>query len=720
MSPDELLSGLTEPQREAVMHGAGPLLVLAGPGSGKTRVITHRAAYLAQTVARPWHILAITFTNKAAREMGDRLQRLAADGITCSTFHSFCARLLRMYGERAGLERNFSIFDESDQLSAMKKAVERAELSTENFTPSRVLNVIGRAKNDMLTPAEVENRGGGWQDKAIARAYSAYEAILAEQNAVDFDDLLLKTAWMLRDHEDLREQLGEKYRYILVDEYQDTNHAQYMIARLLAMKHENLCVTGDPDQSIYAWRGANLHNILQFEEDFPNAVVVRLEQNYRSTPQILAAADAVIAHNRKRKKKKLWTENAAGPEVCVAECEDNEAEAAFLARQIRRHADEGGKFSDVAVFYRVNALSRRVEAALRDAQVPYQVARGVAFYQRKEIKDVLAYLKVAANPLDQVALERIINVPSRGIGKTTVERVLAHAVQARRSPLELLSKPEEIPGIARGVRPLQTFAQFMADLGTTALSGTVQDAIEFVVRNSGLVAMWGKDEDDDALDNANELINAAAEYDRQHADGSGSLTDWLQQVSLVSDVDAIDPDMGAVTLMTLHAAKGLEFDTVFIVGVEDGLLPHQRSQNERADIEEERRLCFVGMTRAERSLTLTSAKWRDFRGMIQRTSRSPFLKELPKEGVQRIEIDKDGETETDEIDENDLPESSMEFIDWRRGQLVRHPQFGVGRVMWIEPQRRHTRAGVAFAAYGEKTLILEYAKLELVESHEED
>jgi len=712
----DLLEGLTGPQREAVTHGDGPLLVIAGPGSGKTRVITHRAAYLARTVTSPERILAITFTNKAAGEMADRLERLGVGrGMTCCTFHSLCARLLRIHAEPAGLRPNFSIFDEAEQLAAMKEAVRRADLSTDNFPPRQMLAVVSHAKNRMCPPEQFREEAAGWQDKKIAEVYETYNRVLAEQNAVDFDDLLLKTARLLADYRDLRAALEQRYRYVLVDEYQDTNHAQYLIARGLSLEHRNLCVTGDPDQSIYAWRGADLSNILEFEQDFPDAKVVRLEQNYRSTPEILRAADAVIAHNRRRKAKTLWTENGAGEPVCVAECEDPHGEARFIARRIREYAEAGGRYGDVAIFYRVNALSRSIEGGLRDARIPYQVARGVAFYQRREIKDVLAYLKVAVNPDDEVSLLRIINTPTRGIGKKTIERLRSRATQGGWSVMEILARPEVLRELGRAERALQSFAALMRDVQTTVAHGTVQDAVEFVVRHSGLLAMWGSADDEDAMENVEELINAAAEYDRQHADGSGSVLDWLQQICLVSDVDAIDERLGAVTLMTLHAAKGLEFDVVFMVGLEQGLLPHERSEIERADIEEERRLCFVGMTRARRRLTLTHARWRDFRGVTYRRSKSIFLKELPESEVEWLRIGPDGEVDSErEDDEPELPASSLDFLDWRKGQLVRHPEFGVGRVLWIQPRNRRTHAGVYFSAYGEKTLVLEYANLEVI------
>ena len=720
MGPEELLEDLTDPQREAVTHAEGPLLVLAGPGSGKTRVITHRAAYLARTVTEPRHVLAITFTNRAANEMAGRIHRLAVGpGITCSTFHAFCARLLRIHADRvAGIAANFSIFDEADQTAAMKDATDREGLSPENFPAGRILSRVSRAKNDMILPDAFEAQAGDWQDKTTARLYRAYEAVLAEQNALDFDDLLVRIARLLGEDAELRDQLQDRYRYVLVDEYQDTNRAQYLIARGLALDHENLCVTGDPDQSIYAWRGANLHNILEFEEDFPDAKVVRLERNYRSTPQILSAADAVIAHNRRRKKKTLWTSNEAGPAIRVAECEDAAAEAGFIASEVAQHVEAGGRYGDAAVFYRVNALSRSIEGALRTHNIPYQVARGVAFYQRKEIKDVLAYLKVVANPQDRVALLRIINVPARGIGKSTVQRVLAHAEATGTTALEAIARAIEIDGVTRAGRHLRSFADLLGELAGIAERGLVQETIEWLVRHSGLSAMWSQADDENAIENVSELISAAAEYDHQHADGTGSLTDWLQQVSLVSDIDAVDPELGAVTLMTLHAAKGLEFDRVFVAGVEDGLLPHRRSETEQADVEEERRLCFVGMTRTRQALTLTCARWRDRRGATRRTSRSVFLAELPADGVDWITAGQEDITRGADDHEPAMPASAVDYLEWRRGQLVRHPDYGLGRVIWIRPTSTRTHAGVAFNTCGQKTLVLEYANLELVELDE--
>jgi DNA helicase II / ATP-dependent DNA helicase PcrA len=718
MGVEQLLEGLNEPQREAVMHAQGPLLVLAGPGSGKTRVITHRAAYLARTVTEPWHVLAVTFTNKAANEMSERIGQLdVGPGITCCTFHSFCARLLRIHADRAGLGPNFSIFDQPDQLAAVKDAIEHSQLSSENYTPSRMLEMISRAKNDMISPEEYEATASEWTAKAVAPVYRAYEQTLAGQNALDFDDLLLRTARLLGDDPELRDKLQDRYRYVLVDEYQDTNHAQYLIARGLALDHENLCVTGDPDQSIYAWRGANINNILEFERDFPTTKVVRLEQNYRSTPQILAAADEIIHHNRKRKHKKLWTQNENGPPIRVVEAEDAHEEARHVAEAIAEHVAAGGRYGDAAIFYRVNALSRVLEETLRQGRIPYQVARGVAFFHRKEIKDSLAYLRLAANPQDRVAFMRIVNVPARGIGDKTLKQIMAQADNLRVPPMEAIRAHKGLKLPARTTRQIESFVELIAGVTAVAAGGIMQKTVEHAVLNSGLRAMWHQANDDDAIKNVDELITDAAEYDEAHPDGTGSITDWLQQISLMSDVDAFDSEMGAVTLMTLHSAKGLEFNRVFIVGVEEGMLPYRRAENERCDIEEERRLCFVGMTRARQALTLSYARFRTLRGMTRRTSRSVFLTEIPRSGVDWLVLDPPGQsTHGRPYPRCDQPPGP--YGDWHRGQKVRHAEYGYGQIVRIEPRSNGTHAVIQFPRYGEKTFVLERARLEVVEFNE--
>ncbi len=731
MNTDELLDGLTDAQIEAVTHTDGPLLVLAGPGSGKTRVVTRRAAYLARTVTEPRFILAVTFTNKAAREMATRMTAFNLPfPVTCTTFHSFCAAQLRRYAERAGIQPNYTIFDMADQTAAVKEALQRTEISTENLTPGKALGRISNAKNDMISPermAEDAEDSGQWQDQKVAAVYAAYQEVLREQNALDFDDLLVKFAQLLGNDGDARHEIQYWHRYILVDEYQDTNIAQYLIARGLALEHENLCVTGDPDQSIYGWRGANLYNILKFEDDFPEVKVVRLEQNYRSTPQILRAADALIANNTQRKIKGLYTQNEEGPPVTVVEAGNAHEEAGYVAAAIQSSMEEGGSLHEVAVFYRVNSLSRNVEAAMIDAGIPYQVARGVAFYNRKEIKDVLAYLRVVANPQDAVSFARIINTPARGLGKTTVERILAHAQRQSITPMDAIANPTAIPDIKRALKKLQTFAALMDEIRKVAETSSMQATLEFVIEHSGLAAMWHKDGDDDAAANVGELITAAAEYDRQQADDESSLTEWLTQISLISDVDAIDPEMGAVTLMTLHAAKGLEFDHVYMIGVERGLLPHERSlqnetfegEGEGDDIEEERRLCFVGMTRARKKLTMLCAQWREVRGRSMRTTRSRFLTELPADEVEFVSFDLDGTIRrSDHVPASKPSKRSVDTRMWRQGQIVRHADYGIGRVESAYYSRGETHARIHFRDQGLVTLVLEYVDLEVVDMDE--
>ena len=715
--PDEILEGLTEPQREAVTHRDGPLLVLAGPGSGKTRVITRRAAYLAATAAPARSILAITFTNKAAEEMAHRIESLGVSPeMTVCTFHSLCARLLRRFADRAGIAPTFTIFDQADRVAAVKDAIERAELTEDNFPAGRVEGRISRFKNAMIGPDEAERDAADFAARAMVRVYRQYEKILAEQNALDFDDLLLRMARLLGDDAELRDRLEDEYRYVLVDEYQDTNHAQYLIARGLALRRHNLCATGDPDQSIYGWRGANLGNIMEFEQDFPETRVVRLEQNYRSTKHILAAADRVIHHNRDRKKKTLWTDNAAGEPVRIVECDDATTESAYVAEQVKAMARAGTPFSDIAVFYRINALTRLVEEALRKALIPYRIIRGVEFYGRKEVKDVLAYLRVLVNPQDEISLLRIINAPARGIGKTTVDRLREQARATGLPVLHGIRHAKEAGGLPRAATTrLSEFANLL-DLLAPIVHGSAKEAIERVLLHSGLLAVLNQQKvtNPDALENVNELVTAAAEYDRAHPDGS--LVEWLQQVSLVSDQDAYDAAAGAVTLMTLHAAKGLEFAAVFIIGCEEGLLPHYQHRDARSELEEERRLFFVGMTRAKERLTLTHARYREFRGMSQRTDASRFVTEIPPENAETVRLGLTGQADPDDVG----PTPGGRFADWRRGQLVRHPSYGMGRVTRVDRHADQTRARIRFTAYGEKTIILEYSKVERVELEDYD
>ena len=712
-----LLDNLNDAQREAVATTTGPLLVLAGAGSGKTRVITRRAAYLASTVTHPRHVLAITFTNKAAAEMRERVEQLGfGRDMTVCTFHSLGARLLRWYARQAGMQPNFTIFDESDRRKVVKQAIADAGLSTTNWSPRTVQARISEAKNRLMTPQTLalEAATGDFAEQTLARIYKSYQRLLEQQQAVDFDDLLLKTAFLLGDNADLREHLEDRFRYVLIDEYQDTNHSQYMIARGLTLKNQNICATGDPDQSIYAWRGANIRNILEFEHDFPSAKVVRLEQNYRSTKRILSAASALIKTNTQRKKKDLWTENDTGVPIRIVEREDAEDEADFLTEEITVHRDAGGRLSDIGIFYRINALTRVIEEAFLRAGISYQIARGVEFYNRKEIKDLLAYLRVMVNPADEIALIRSINMPARGIGKTSIQRLVAFAESANLAIFEAARRVDEVPQLKRAAGRIRKYVALMENL-QAKIGEPAGVVAEEVFQRSGLEADLAKQAtgENEAIENVEELISAAADFMQMNPEGT--VAEWLQQISLVSDVDAIQSDSGSVTLMTLHAAKGLEFPQVYIIGLEDRLLPHERYIDDPAQLEEERRLCFVGITRAMKQLTLTYARWRAHRGSVARTTESEFLFDLPQDEVEWHR--EEATRSSDDHRECKRPEMG-DYSSWRNGMYLRHPSFGVGRLVWKEPSGGRTRASVRFPAYGEKTLILEYAKMTPLEIDE--
>ena len=705
-----LLDDLNNAQREAVATTDGPLLVLAGAGSGKTRVITRRAAYLASTVTGPRHVLAITFTNKAAGEMRDRMEELGfGREMTVCTFHSLGARLLRWFAPQAGLQPNFTIFDQADRRQVVKQAITDAGLSTTNWSPAMVEATISDAKNDLKTPETfVESaQGARFQDQALARIFAVYEQLMEQQQALDFDDLLLKSAFLLGKHPEIRDRLEDRFRYVLIDEYQDTNHSQYMIARGLTLTHENICATGDPDQSIYAWRGANIRNIMEFEQDFPNAKVVRLEQNYRSTKRILSAASSLINSNVHRKAKSLWTTNPEGTPIRIVERETPVDEADYLVEEIAQHVESGGALSEIGVFYRVNALTRVIEEAFIRAGISYQIARGTEFYNRKEIKDLLAYLRVLVNPADEIALLRSINTPARGIGKTSLGRVAAYAQEHNLRFFDAARQAEKIPALKRAARKIKGYVDLIEQMHS-AMGKPAGAIVQEVFTRSGLEAELRKQAsgDREPLENVEELISAATDYVQKNPDDT--FTDWLGQISLVSDADAVDRGAGAVTLMTLHAAKGLEFPIVYVIAVEDGLLPHQNCKEDPTQLEEERRLCFVGMTRAQQQLTLTYAKWRSQRGMTSRTSVSQFLGELPQDEIEwhRAEAE---ESSDDQADRQRKPQGDYDA--WRKGMYLRHPAFGVGRLLWKQVGGGFTRAGVRFPSHGEKTLILEYAKM---------
>lgn len=730
-----LLEGLTEAQQQAATHIDGPLLIIAGAGSGKTRVITRRVAYLINQGIPANSILAITFTNKAAAEMKQRVSavspvplrdygQLAQSGPMICTFHSLCMRILRQYSQQVGLGSGFSIFDSADQNKLIKEAMKALDISSESLKPAAVHGVISKAKNQLQTADAFARDAGDFTSKTISRIYTKYQQLLNQNNALDFDDLLLKATLAFRDHPAVLAELQERFQYLMIDEYQDTNHAQYILAHALALKHRNICVVGDPDQSIYAWRGADIQNILEFEKDYPDAKIVRLEQNYRSTKTILRIASEVISRNTQRKEKKLWTENQIGELAKLFICQNEHEEANTIANELLRLHEAGYAWNQMAVFYRVNALSRLMERSLFSAKIPYQIARGVEFYGRKEIKDVLAYLRVIANPSDEVNLERIINVPTRGVGDAALEQVRAWGIANNAGLYSALEKVGQVEGLssraANGVRAFVKLIEHFRSIITMRPTGVpIRDLMEELVKLSGMEAALKKlgGEEQEQIANVGELITAAAEYDEQNP--QGTLENYLAQVSLVSDIDQLKDAGGAVTLMTLHAAKGLEFPVVAIMGLEEGSLPHARAREDATQMEEERRLFFVGITRAEQRLLLSCAAWRTVRGLSGPTVKSPFLREMPNAAVDII--DRSGyargarPTQSWEEDQSTSSyEDSHVHGEFRKGQLVRHPKFGIGRIKDISGSGDQTKADVAFNTAGLKTLFLIYARLEAV------
>jgi DNA helicase-2/ATP-dependent DNA helicase PcrA len=633
LSHEDLLIGLTPAQCDAVTTVNGALLILAGPGSGKTRVVTHRIAYMLREGIPARSILALTFTNKAADEMKRRLMLLApGEQVWVGTFHRFCGSLLRRYAEQVGLGQNFTIYDSGDSLTLLKQVIKESNIELTHITPDRVHQAISWAKNSLVSAEQYEARPGHPLGQIVAKLYPLYQKHLLLANAVDFDDMLLHVANLLQQQPEIRASLDQRYRYILVDEYQDTNLAQYMIVRGLSIDYPNLSVTGDPDQSIYGWRGANLSNILDFEKDYPTVKIVRLEQNYRSTKRILRVADELIANNKKRKPKHLFTDNPEGSMVSLTRYQSHQHEAEAIAGTIVEGIRGGRNPRDFAVFYRMNALSRSVEYALRDRGVPYQLVRGVEFYQRREIKDILAYLQLLNNPRDAVAFRRIINTPVRGIGKTTIAAIEEYATAHNVSQLDAARQAGIIPGLTK--RAAVGVAKFVAlydELGTH-IDAPVEEIVGHVFSLTQYDAALRESSDADDLErlaNLQELLTAGREFDEQHPN-DGGLENFLEQACLTNDIDGWDTESDRVTLMTLHAAKGLEFPTVFLLGVEEGILPHERSSQSPDQLEEERRLLFVGITRAQQELYLSTAQTRGFRGSVRMTVPSIFLHELPK------------------------------------------------------------------------------------------
>ena len=710
-SPEQYLADLNPAQREAVLATEGPLLVIAGAGSGKTRVLTYRVAHLINAVgAKPNEILAITFTNKAAGEMRERLQRLLGSsgrGLWILTFHAACGRILRREAQRLGYRSNFTIYDQADQIRLVKQCLEELERDPKRFTPRGIHNQISHAKNRLVGPDEYANQVQSFYDQTVADVYQLYQRRLFASNAVDFDDLLMLTVDVLERFPDAREKWQNAFRYVLVDEYQDTNHAQYRLLQVLGERHRNVCAVGDPDQSIYAFRGADINNILDFERDFPGTRTIALEQNYRSTNNILEAANGVITNNRERKPKELWSDLGEGEPVRVIEVEDEHAEARFVAAGIAALVEEGYSGDEIAVFYRTNAQSRVLEDVLVRQGVGYQVIGGPRFYERAEIKDVIAYLQAIDNPYDAVSLQRIANRPRRGIGDSSLARLQTWADAQGRSLWEAMEFAEEAGVGAAPLRAVQHFRTMMHSLQSGALELPVAELVERTLERSGYLEALEAERTIEAqgrIENLQELGGVAREY--QESADEPSLSHFLQEISLYSDQDAIRGEESLVTLMTLHNAKGLEFRAVYLIGMEEGIFPHARSIEEQG-IEEERRLCYVGMTRARELLSLTHASSRSLWGSRGYNMPSRFLDELPRD-VERERLRPASWSSYGAHagipPREDIPSLST-------GDSVRHGTMGEGVVIQIEAGGVVT---VRFAYGSERRLMLDYAPLERI------
>ncbi|MFH0799346.1 MAG: UvrD-helicase domain-containing protein [Pseudomonadota bacterium] len=722
---------LNPQQQEAVEHVDGPLLVLAGPGSGKTRVLVHRIARLIERgAAYPSQILAVTFTNKAADEMRRRIESLigpVARELTAGTFHSVCLRWLRKNSEVVGLGPDFLVYDDADQKALIRECLVALNIDSERFTPQSALERISRAKDACAGPLEfaATAKGNPYLER-VARVYERYQARLGELGAADFGDLIRLAVKLFEENPELIEFHRRRWKYILVDEYQDTNHAQYRLIRHLVAATGNLCVVGDDEQAIYRWRGADISNILRFEKDFPGATVVKLEQNYRSTKTIIGAASSVVANNAGRKPKSIWTDNAEGSKITVLTCESERREAESVARKISSACTGTRKFGDIAIFYRINAQSRPFEDAFRVEGIPYRIFGGMRFYERAEVKDVLAYLKLIVRPEDDISFKRVVNVPARGIGKTTIERLELFARERGLSLLSAVSQTGSSDVIRNAaIKKLVAFGGMMETLRAGSQTLELEAVVRAVLDKSGYIeslATVSSIESEAKLENINELLTAAAEF---RPSGETSPTaEFLDQVALVSGSDDIDEEKGFVTMMTLHLAKGLEYPQVFMVGMEEGLFPHARSQDDPDELEEERRLCYVGMTRAKEELTLTHAFLRRVFGAEKYNVASRFLNEIPGEYVSRSRVAVQTKTlrggvspkrtsfgSDFDFDQRPAEEQAAGFA---KGARVRHPTFGVGTVASCERTSSGHKVTVHFASGDVKRLIAEFAGLAIM------
>ena len=731
---------LNPQQKEAVWQTEGPVLILAGAGSGKTRVLTHRIAYLIEEKGiNPWNIMAITFTNKAAGEMRERVDKIVGFGsesIWVSTFHSSCVRILRRYIDRLGYDHNFTIYDTDDQKSLMKDICKKLQIDTKIHKERAILAAISSAKDELITPEEYElNAMGDFSKKKIAQAYKEYQKELKKNNALDFDDLIVKTVELFRSCPDVLDSYQERFRYIMVDEYQDTNTAQFKFVSLLAEKYKNLCVVGDDDQSIYKFRGANIGNILGFEKVFPQAKVIKLEQNYRSTQNILDAANEVIHNNMGRKNKSLWTDNEEGEPIHYRQFMNAYEEAEYIAGDIsRRVREDGCQYKDCAILYRTNAQSRLFEEKFLMANIPYKLVGGVNFYARKEIKDLLSYLKTVDNGKDDLAVRRIINVPKRGIGPASLTKVQDYADQKGISFYDALRETENIPALGRAAAKITPFVTFIQSLRSKLEYVSVSELLKDIIEETGYVAELqaeGTEEAEGRIENINELITKVVSYEEENEDPT--LSGFLEEVALIADIDTVDGDDNQVLLMTLHSAKGLELPYVYLAGMEDGIFPSYMTitADDPTEIEEERRLCYVGITRAMKELTLTCAQQRMIRGETQYNRPSRFIREIPRE---LVELGRNFKEQ--KVKEIPLPKSMKQMreafrqpafmpkqfevkketsLSYNVGDTVKHIKFGVGVVKDIAEGGRDYEVTVDFDKVGVKKMFASFAKLKKVE-----
>lgn len=703
----DLLKDLNDRQKEAVKYNEGPLLVLAGAGSGKTRVLTYKIAYLVNNGVNPNNIMAITFTNKAAEEMKERVADLlpGVRGFLVSTFHSACVRFLRKDIDNIGFDRNFIIYDPLDQKALLKECLKELNLDDKKFTPRGALNYIGRQKDKLLTPKESLDTSKNIWEETMAKIYNLYQKRLKENNALDFDDLIMKTVELFNTCPNILKYYQDRFMHILVDEYQDTNHAQYVLVKMLSQKHRNLCVVGDDDQSIYAFRGADLQNILDFEKDYPDAKIIRLEQNYRSTQNILKAANSVIDYNFGRKKKTLWTENEPGDKIRCVTLENEYEEAEFIASEIEKLLDDGWNYGDVAILYRTNAQSRVLEETMVKKQIPYKMIGGVRFYHRREIKDLLAYLRVIINPSDDVSLTRIINVPKRGIGNATLNKLRSLAEQKNSSIYHIIEEIEGTNFTTRIKNNLKDFYKMMEDFIYKKSKYTISELMNYILEKTGYIENLEAENTPNAtsrIENLQEMISAGIEFEKQNP--KASLEDFLVELALLTDVDQLEESDQAVTLMTLHGAKGLEFPVVFLAGMDEGIFPHSRAMVDDEELEEERRLCYVGITRAKKKLYFTRAWKRSLYGNTSYYMASRFIDEIPRELLE--------EGSEDKI-KSENPNKNAN-INLKPQDKIVHSVWGEGVVLEVDGSDENATISIHFPSEGVKHLVLGYAPIKKI------